>query len=282
MRYSCTAAPRHAWVSYTRQVRHTNPFCEFIHTLVQVGESCLRRTRPSGPSVASRRRAAHARWPTSVLAVGRDPLGALMATLVAAAASAAMGVSPRCSQRVAIMSDESAELLQLDPERYVTARSCVELKHARVTADSAGAFLFSRWFTLCMLLIRAPHVLCTQQHSRLSSGRSVPLVVHDTEASNYSSPHTSPGAKGASSIYSGAAAKHEQTRASRRLHSFTVTLCVRTTNLIARPRLCTSQVSSQASRACVAGYVRAAMGARSHGWARGSRWNRLCPCLSMR
>ena len=142
--------------------------------------------------MASRRRAAHARWPTSVLAVARDPLGALMATLVAAAASAAMGVSPRCSHRVAIMSDESAELLQLDPERYVTARSCVELKHARVTADSAGAFLFSRWFTLCMLLIRAPHVLCTQQHSRLSSGRSVPLVVHDTEASNYSSPHTRP------------------------------------------------------------------------------------------
>ena len=33
------------------------------------------------------------------------------------------------------MSDESAELLQLDPERHVTARSCVQLRHARATAD---------------------------------------------------------------------------------------------------------------------------------------------------
>ena len=140
---------------------------------------------------------------------------------------------------------------------------------------SAGTFSFSRWFTLCMLLIRAPYVLCTQQHSWLSSGRSVPLAVHDTEASIHSTPHTSPGAKGASSIYSGAAAKHAQAR------SFTVTLCVRTTNLTARPRLCTSQVSSQASRAWLAGYVRAAMGARSHGWARGSRWNLLCIAIQL-
>ena len=132
-----------------------------------------------------------------------------------------------------------------------------------------------------MLLTRAPHVLCTQQHSRLSSGRSVPLVVHDTEAAIHSTSHISPGAKGASSICSGAAAKHEPTRTLRRLHS-PVTLCVRTTDLTARLRLCTSQVSSQASRACVAGYLRAAMGARSHGCARGSQWNHLCPCSSTR
>ena len=56
-------------------------------------ETPLPPTRPSGPSVASRRRAAHARWPTSALTVGRDPLGALMAPSVGAAASAAMVVS---------------------------------------------------------------------------------------------------------------------------------------------------------------------------------------------
>ena len=44
---------------------------------------------PSAPSVASRGRAAHARWPTSVLAVGRDPLGALMAPEMAVVAAAA-------------------------------------------------------------------------------------------------------------------------------------------------------------------------------------------------
>ena len=47
----------------------------------------------SEPSAASRGRAAHARWPTSALAVGRDPLGALMAPMVATVASAAMVVS---------------------------------------------------------------------------------------------------------------------------------------------------------------------------------------------
>jgi hypothetical protein len=42
---------------------------------------------------------------------------------------------------------------------------------------SARASLFSRCFTLCMLLTRAPHVLCAQQHSELFSGRSVPLIM---------------------------------------------------------------------------------------------------------
>ena len=149
------------------------------------------------------------------------------------------------------MSDESAELLQLDPERHVTARSCVQLKHARVTADE-------RRNLFILTLVHAVHAahtcaLCVVYAAALlslSSGRSVPLAVHDTEVSIHSTPHTSPGAKGASSIYSGAAAKHAQAR------SFTVTLCVRTTNLTARPRLCTSQVSSQASRAWLAGYGR--------------------------
>ena len=87
------------------------------------------------------------------------------------------------------MSDESAELMQLDPERHVTARSCVELRHTRATADERRSppplsrsllvlTLVLSVFSLCMLLTRAPHVLYTQQHSRLSFGRSMPLVVH--------------------------------------------------------------------------------------------------------
>ena len=65
---------------------------------------------------------------------------------------------------------------------------------------SAGAFLLPHWFTLCMRLTRAPHVLCTQRHSWLSSGRSVPLVVHAAEAAIHSANHIWLGAKGASSI----------------------------------------------------------------------------------
>ena len=45
---------------------------------------------PSEPSAAARGRAAHARWPTSALAVGRDPLDALVAPETAAVGSAAM------------------------------------------------------------------------------------------------------------------------------------------------------------------------------------------------
>jgi len=44
----------------------------------------------SEPSAASRGRAAHDRWPTSALSVGRDPLSALMAPVAAAVGSAAM------------------------------------------------------------------------------------------------------------------------------------------------------------------------------------------------
>ena len=47
----------------------------------------------SEPSAASRGRAAHARWPISALAISLDPLGALMAPMVATVASAAMAVS---------------------------------------------------------------------------------------------------------------------------------------------------------------------------------------------
>ena len=39
------------------------------------------------------------------------------------------------------MSDESAELLQLDSERYVTARSCAELRNARATAGKRRSLL---------------------------------------------------------------------------------------------------------------------------------------------
>ena len=42
---------------------------------------------------------------------------------------------------------------------------------------SAGASFFSRRFTLCMLLRCAPHVMRVQQHSELSSGHSMRLVV---------------------------------------------------------------------------------------------------------
>ena len=63
---------------------------------------------------------------------------------------------------------------------------------------------------------------------------------------------------------------------------FTVTLCVKATDLTTRPCFCTSRVSSQACRACAADHVRAVMGARLHGWARGSRRNLLCPCSSTR
>ena len=89
----------------------------------------------SEPSAASRGRAAYARWPTSALAVGRDPLGALVAPIVATVASAAMAVSAvltasgsgdRCH--------ESAQLLQLDPERNMTTHSCDELRYTRATA----------------------------------------------------------------------------------------------------------------------------------------------------
>ena len=38
------------------------------------------------------------------------------------------------------MSDESAELLQLDTEPHVSARSCVELRHARVIAAERQSF----------------------------------------------------------------------------------------------------------------------------------------------
>ena len=174
-------------------------------------------------------------------------------------------MSPRCSQRVAVMSDESAELMQLDPERHVTARSCVELRHAGATADERRSLLV-------LTLVHAVHAAHT----------CASCVVYAAALSAVIRPHYGNGrailkllsiTRLIRDSMQKARAQSLRCRGATRANacppspSFTVTLCVRTTNLIARPRLCTSQVSSQASRACVTGYVRAAMGARSHGWA---------------
>ena len=74
----------------------------------------------SEPSAASRGRAAHARWPTSALAVGGDPPGALMAPMVASVASASMVLSVVLAARAAVgvVSDESAESAACDPESF--------------------------------------------------------------------------------------------------------------------------------------------------------------------
>ena len=87
-------------------------------------------------------------------------------------------LSPRCSLRAAVVIDESAQLLQLDPERNVTFHSCGELRYIRATAAERQSILVLKLFhAVHILLTRAPHVLCTQQHSELLSGHNVRQVM---------------------------------------------------------------------------------------------------------
>ena len=59
------------------------------------------------------------------------------------------------------MSDESAELLQLDTEPHVSARSCVELRHARVIAAERQSFpALTFLHAVHVAHVCASHIVC--------------------------------------------------------------------------------------------------------------------------
>ena len=66
----------------------------------------------------------------------------------------------------AVGSDAVTELWLLDPARQSKARLPREPRHAEHTTGERQSLLFSRFFTLCMLLIRASRVLYVQPRSQ--------------------------------------------------------------------------------------------------------------------
>ena len=120
---------------------------------------------------------------------------------------------PRRLPSAAAVSDESAELLQLDTERHVSARSCFEPKYARVIAAE-------RQSIPVLTLLHAVHAAHT--YASCITLNCPPAAVcrcrDDTEADVRRTPHSSLDAKGESLIHPGAAEKPDRTRALCHLH----------------------------------------------------------------
>ena len=116
------------------------------------------------------------------------------------------------------MSDESAELLQLDAALHVTDRGAFEHRHAR----SAAANCYN---LVCLTPLHALHAAhaCVSRIVCVASLRAVlqpnVAVTRDAaQAQGRQLPYISLDAKGASSIHTGAAENDDRTHALHRLH----------------------------------------------------------------
>ena len=113
---------------------------------------------------------------------------------------------------------------------------------------NARASVFSLCFTLCMLLTAcASCIACAAALQAVLQPQYAAIVLIPKFASAaFLTPRCTQKERAQSN-------QVQRKHTIERVPSFTVTLCVRVADLTARPRVCTSQVSCQACRACVAG-----------------------------